>query len=564
MEITREQFANMLNKAPQGIQPAELAEAAWRKGYTLQGMETPPQFQTAQTAQLGGRPQLDPGARQVAGDQPGFFKRLISPAINFGKSIGGALEGSESLLAKGIRGTQSLIMGDGFDTRSGTAKVDEAAQVTIEQQSEILRLIREAKEKGEDTTKLLEILKMNQDALDKIPGAEELNPALNKTTRQVIGEAMGTFGLLTLGGSLGGGAISTTQGLRTTGTLAGASFAGGQALENDADTATAIKESIKGGLWGLAGAELGIQVVNRIPKLLSIFTGESDAVVRAAMSNPAAADAALKGGDVALREAVQQAGQTSVKLKDSFIKGHTQTFNEIMGSVIDKKVQKSGLIAQFKANLTKNGVKIKNGTLDFTTSKLQANPGEVSRIKQAWQAINQWDDWTVGGVNKYKQLVGELTGFFDEGGKAAKSQFLSNMYGNVAEVVKKEVPKGKLAAYEAMNQKFSQNIGLYDDMVTAFNSGDPFQRMAGLFGKNKDALRQTVDFFESQAGKTISPVVGGREIGLHKQAAFGFLNPRSWIDFFIEPSMQGKVVTGSGRIGEGASKLRDVLTQSVR
>ena len=85
-----------------------------------------------------------------------------------------------------------------------------------------------------------------------------------------------------------------------------------------------------------------------------------------------------------------------------------------------------------------------------------------------------------------------------------------------------------------------------DEMVDAFNSGDPFTRLANSLGKNKDTLRHIVEFYEKRSGQKILPLVAGRELAMEKTAAFGFLNPRSWIDFFISPETQAKAVVGIG------------------
>ena len=83
-------------------------------------------------------------------------------------------------------------------------------------------------------------------------------------------------------------------------------------------------------------------------------------------------------------------------------------------------------------------------------------------------------------------------------------------------------------------------------MVDAFNSGDPFTRIANSLGKNKDSVRGLLEWYEKQSGKPVLPVVAGRELAMEKTAAFGFLNPRSWIDFFISPKIQAKIVTKVG------------------
>ena len=103
-----------------------------------------------------------------------------------------------------------------------------------------------------------------------------------------------------------------------------------------------------------------------------------------------------------------------------------------------------------------------------------------------------------------------------------------------------------------LNKNFSSQIELYDDIVDAFNSGDPFTKLANALGKNKDTLRQTLEFYEKKSGKKVLPIVAGRELAMEKTAAFGFLNPRSWIDLLISPKTQAKGIT---KLGEKFPKL---------
>ena len=95
---------------------------------------------------------------------------------------------------------------------------------------------------------------------------------------------------------------------------------------------------------------------------------------------------------------------------------------------------------------------------------------------------------------------------------------------------------------------------MYDEIVDAFNSGDPFTKLANSLGKNKDTLRQIIEFYEQKTGKDVLPIVAGRELAMEKTAAFGFLNPRSWIDFFISPKVQAKIITKIGELGQKLPK----------
>jgi len=49
------------------------------------------------------------------------------------------------------------------------------------------------------------------------------------------------------------------------------------------------------------------------------------------------------------------------------------------------------------------------------------------------------------------------------------------------------------------------------------------------------------------SGEKVLSTVAGRELALEKPAAFGFLNPRQWIDLIFPPEVQARLVTSTAR-----------------
>ena len=297
----------------------------------------------------------------------------------------------------------------------------------------------------------------------------------------------------------------------------------------------------------------------RDTKMLSIFSGESTDVVNKAIANPSVADLGIKEGDIALRNAIKTGAESSIKAKQTFTKAYSTAFKNLVKDNPGKllKYAKQNISTKFSEFLENSNVKLSKGKLDFTKSKIIANPGEVGKIKDAYKAIQSWTDFSFEGVNELKQLVGQLTKFATEAGGSSKSPLLGQFYHYLDTVISDNLPKDARLIYETMNKKFSDTIGLYDNMVKAFNSGDPFTRLSQLFGQNKDTLRQVIDFYETTTGNQISPIVAGRTLAMEKQAAFGFLNPRSWVDFFIPPKLQAKIVTGYGKL-KGSKAIKGV------
>ena len=300
---------------------------------------------------------------------------------------------------------------------------------------------------------------------------------------------------------------------------------------------------------------VGEYTAGRLPKLLGIFSGENDDVIRNALVNPKVAKIGIEQGDDALRKAVQEGATNSIKIKNTFIQSYTQAKQKVLGQYDKILVPKNNVKGIFNNLLRKNEVKVSPEGLDFSTSKIVANPGEIAKIKAAWEGLDKWGKFTLGSVDDYKQFVGKLRKFADELGVPSKSPFLGEFYNNLNRIIidNPKVPKDIRLKYSTLNKNFSNQIDLYDDIVDAFNSGDPFTKLANALGKNKDTLRQTLEFYEKQSGKQILPLVAGRELAMEKSAAFGFLNPRSWIDLLISPKMQGKAVI---KVGE---KLPNII-----
>src|SRR3990167_4210892 len=363
----------------------------------------------------------------------------------------------------------------------------------------------------------------------------------------ILGATGGTIAGTPVGGAVGAG-IGTTAGEATKRAI-GRLFDVREDVPTHKEITGPLIEGATTAIAGKAIKGVSAFVSNRYPKLLGIFTGESDDVIRSALNNPKAADQAIIQGDMALRKAVQKGAETSLKLKNDFIKGHSLAFEKIAGRSSRNLLSRKEVIKDFSNLMESNGVRIgKGGILDFGTSKIIANPGEVSKIQLAYNAMRGWKDFSLKGTNELKQLTQALTRFADEAGVPAKSPTLAKFQNLLNKRIVSRLSPKSSKQYLTINKKFAENIELFDDMADAFNKGDTFARLAGLFGKNKDTLRQVIEFYEKKTGQPISAIVAGRELGMEKTAAFGFLNPRSWIDFFISPQTQTRVVTRTGKV----------------
>lgn len=386
------------------------------------------------------------------------------------------------------------------------------------------------------------------------------------TKLELLGSAAQTLGSVVAPGltKAAAGAMGLVKGSAAVG--AGFGAAGGLqaghrdlgSLAGDAALGAGIGAAvpIAGKLLQYAAGRLG-------SKALSIATGEGTDVIESALKNPRAADAAISNGDDALRTVVQKGAAETVQLRDAFNKAY-RTGIEQIGELAEKqtgsavitdrtKVKDAFIKALESAKITVG----KGGKLNFTQSQAQANPGEVAKIQQAYDALKTWKDFSFAGADDFKHLIGKLTRFADDAGVPSKSPTLGRAYNSINNLIKASLPEDLGAQYTAANSKYSKTIDVYDEMVDAFNKGDPFSRLANLFSKNKDSLRQVVDFYDNKTGEGVAATVAGRELAAEKTAAFGILNPRSWLDFFISPQIQAKGITA---VGKGQEFVRNSPT----
>lgn len=398
------------------------------------------------------------------------------------------------------------------------------------------------------------------------------------TMKQIPGAAIKQFATLAPWGKAGAAAVETvlpaTLAKGGIGTLAkwglsGAWGAGTYGLgQSIVEGKTPIETAKTVRTYARAGAVLSIvgsYVISRIPKLLGIFSGEQPGTITEALKNPQAADLGISQGDDALRAVVKEGSEKSVQLRNSFIAGERQAVGTLAqqpnaGVSFNKKT----IIDSFKSLLKSKDVGISKKGLDFTTSKIQSNPGEVVKINNAWDSLSKWDDWSFEGVHKLKQLVGGLTKFPTEVGGYSKSPTLGTFYHVLDTTIKDTLPKDISTVYSEINQNFSQHIDLFDEMVDAFNSGDPFSRLANALGRNKDSLRQVIQFYEQQTGKAVLPTIAGRELGMEKGAG-GIAGPgfglRNWFDLIFPPQLQARMITGTGRLEKFAPKQVGTIVQ---
>lgn len=429
------------------------------------------------------------------------------------------------------------------------------------------------KEKDKSQMSAFERFKMSFASKDTRSALKESEKGFMKGgIREMIGDvadvaggsipfALGTLGAA--GGAVAGYGVGAIPGAAV-GVTAGESIRGmiGQAMgvREDVKPVEEITTPIVEGVKTLIGGKIiqkgGGYILSRFPKLLGILTGKGDDIVESALKNPKAADEGLAKGDEALRTIVEQGKTKSVELRDSFNNAYQTAFSKISGVYGNRPMDKIPLFQKF-TDLLKNQrvVFSREGVPDYATSKISANPGEVSKVNSAIEAMQKWDDWSLNGMIKLKQQIGALTKFPSEYGGASKSPVLGQMYHFIDEQIRQTLPKSARAKYDSLNGNYSKMINTFDDIVDAFNDKNAFARIANIFSKNRDELREIIKYYEQKTGISVSGTVAGRELGMGgTNTPAGIWNPSFWVNMLIDPKIQGKLITVPGRVNESIIK----------
>lgn len=181
-------------------------------------------------------------------------------------SIGGALIKSEKGFGQSIAGA----IGGAFPSAAGGDAVASANKLTEQVKQNVFKAIKEKRAKGEDTTRLINALKMMD---SEINFYDILNTStgdsLNKSAKQVFGEAAGVATDIAGFGALPGGvgkltkATTLAQGIKTgvkagaiSGGIFGAAQGASRAAQDNKSAGQIVGQGIGGGLVG--GATGGV------------------------------------------------------------------------------------------------------------------------------------------------------------------------------------------------------------------------------------------------------------------------------------------------------------------
>ncbi|MCP3684579.1 MAG: hypothetical protein GY861_18080 [bacterium] len=367
---------------------------------------------------------------------------------------------------------------------------------------------------------------------DVVQSALERYDSLDDSAKRDIDTVLGVTGL---GLDVAGGLV-LKQGVKA-GVKSGTKTAK-RLAENVTDTAGVSLKPV---------SNVADYTVSRSPKAMGIFSAEGDDVVKAFLANPEAADIGLRQGDEALKAVITRGRKNAFDMKENVVKGHALAKEKIMGNYTKALVPKKEINKHFDDLLKEyDVVKNKDGSLNFDRSKITINPGEVSQINKVLKRLNAMSTATVNELDDFKQFVNGLVNWKTTIGAKKSSALLKRFGYQLDETITSKLPKDISKQYSVLNENFSKTIRMYNDFVNAFEKGDPFKRVAGVFGQNNATIRELMTKYEALTGEKVFSTVAGRAIGMEKAAPFGFLNPRSWIDLLVSPQTQGRIIAKTG------------------
>lgn len=272
--LTKDQVNAILSNAPAGADKTTILDGLVKSGHSLEGVN----MQEAKLRVSGMEAQKQMKGNQFETDNRGFFAKARDFTANLvgGKKLaegaGQALATSDSAFAKGVRGVTSFVQGDGFNTKGVQQTFNETMEQSAIVEQRLIDRIREVREQGGDTTRLIGALEQMQQSATVFNDAQNDFTASLKTDKEVIGSALrlaGTFA----GGKIGAGVASKVGGAGTgivggavqgakigagTGAIEGAIQGAGLGLEANKDAGGVAKSALGGATVGaVTGGVLG-------------------------------------------------------------------------------------------------------------------------------------------------------------------------------------------------------------------------------------------------------------------------------------------------------------------
>jgi len=342
--------------------------------------------------------------------------------------------------------------------------------------------------------------------------------------------------------------------------LVGGTMSGIGAVEKGGGTKQAIKSAAIGAGIG-AGFTLAMAGAGALAKrFVSAISGKPIEVIETAYKNPSAA---MKGRKTTL-EAISKQGRNVVKqLKTDLNKNYGTQANEIYSKIGAQRITektKLSLIKKATSVLDDFGIQKEGKKLAWGKSAI-ARTAEQKNIQQAYGLLESWDDITPKGLNTLKQKIGGLTKF-DTAKTTRSSAVVNKIYNVINQKIKTKIPElTKISSEYANKMKFIERA---DEILASYKGGKGLQttinKLAGLFGKNKEYSRSIIAELDRFSGTNIIDQVAGKTL-FQPQSPFQL--DQGGLMSIIRPVAQPITAAGTIAAGHTLPRVTPVTREAV-
>jgi hypothetical protein len=273
----------------------------------------------------------------------------------------GGLGGFIKEIGKTFAGS-AVGLGKTIGAAASTGKVSDTLSAANTRQTgataELAKRISEKKARGEDTTRLEQELNRAQGATLQMPSVREINPALNKTNSQVVGEVAGTA-LEALSGRIGKGAVDAAS--KTAGNLLSGATAKNVALGTGLGYALDVTQGLQGNRGenrtGMAAAIPGVGTAVGVGTAGLLGAAKVGSALTRKVANAYDPEAIAQKG---LDEAIELTAPVLNK------KGSIQAFER---SGMPGGVESQGALGTYKTTATPRQIEIAQSVQDIVSKK---------------------------------------------------------------------------------------------------------------------------------------------------------------------------------------------------
>lgn len=506
MNITKQQLNSILEQKPEGATNDGVISQLIDKGYVFDGVDMNQARDISnnlkQQRELNKQKEIsDEGVSGVEGFAQGFGKGILETvkgAGQLGEQIGGALL------------PDFATPRDVFSEEALNENTAQGGNIGTLLNEENLRAKGTAEKVGKTVEKIVEFA---------IPG----------TKISKAGKGAG-FVKNVVGQSVGSGTIASVQ-------------AGEVGQETAIAAATDI---VLPGIGKFVLKPIARGGSRLLKEGLGILSGTSEETITAA------SQAVSKGGQskIAFNEALsgnvtpEQIANTLRNAVDTVESTRGAAYTNQLREIAENVVDTSDVTTSFTNKLNKFGIKIVDGVLDFTESKLRTSPSAQTKLVQTFDEVlnlSRKGTTNIADIDTTRQALGvlELTG--DDASARAANSLIGEAKNSVKEVGLQVEGYGKLLEDFSESSDFLGQ--LRKDLMTGDNQtvDQTFRRMVTSLKTNNEQRMALIKELDNVTGSSITSQIAGQQLSE--------IMPRGIISRILAPALGGAALTGGASLG---------------